>query len=305
MRLIKIGAPEGKGENVARTAFGVGIKKVSIHQTQSFSSGGKTETKDVVDIETSTPKAKRFIDAFLVADYYNREDFTLAVRGALSLVTAESVRETTKPLTDPVTDILEELWQFSHITFDFAGRIFVAACFLGYGLIEQKLLIIIAGLLFLPLLPLLLAMGFGAWTGKWNLTAQSALAFLTATVLLVLGGAAVALLCEPPVKFDEFNSIGVSFLISIAVGVAAGLAHIDDAGKRELIGLAATAQLAIIPVWFGVCLVLGFPATVETREIGMRALSFFVNFLTIIAASLAVYAATGAASRSLKGLDKS
>ena len=30
-----------------------------------------------------------------------------------------------------------------------------------------------------------------------------------------------------------------------AVGIAAGLATVDDVGRREMIGLAATAQIAI------------------------------------------------------------
>jgi hypothetical protein len=203
-------------------------------------------------------------------------------------------------LTDSVTDILEELWQFSHVTYSFIGRFFIAACLLAYGLIEHNLLLIIAGLLFLPLLPLQLAIGFGAWTGRWKLARQAALAFLTATVLLFLGGVGVALLSEPPVKFDEFSPLPVSFLISMAVGVAAGLANIDDVGKREMIGLAATAQIAVIPVWFGVCSIFGFPPTASESEITTRALSFFVNFLTIIIAAMTVYAVTGAANRSIK-----
>ena len=299
MRLIKVNAPQGRGADVAQIAFSAGIEKVSVFQIESLHAGGKTETKDSVDIETSTPKGKRFVDALLKADFYNQADFTINTRQPRSIISGESLRELTKPLVEPAADIFEELWQFSHITYGFIGRIFLAACLLAYGLIEQKILLIIAGLLFLPLLPLLLAVGFGAWTGKWKLSLQGALAFLTATILLVLGGATIAAFSDPPVKYDDFNSLIVSFLISLAVGIAAGLANIDDVGRRELIGLAATAQIALIPVWFGVCAVLGFPATTGESEITNRALSFFVNILTIIIASLAVYVLTGAASRSL------
>ena len=85
----------------------------------------------------------------------------------------------------------------------------------------------------------------------------------------------------------------------MAVGIAAGLANIDDVGSRAIIGLAATAQIAIIPVWFGVSFVLGFPVATSESEITTRAISFFVTILTIIVASLAVYVLSGAASRSL------
>ncbi len=162
MRLITTAAPEGRGDDVARTAFSVGIEKVSRRQIESQSADGKTETKDVIDIETSTPLAKRYIDAVLAADFYNREDFSITVRQPRSIIFKNGFRELTRPLVQPATDIFEELWQFSHITVAFVGRVFIAACLLAYGLIEQNTLLIIAGLLFLPLLPLLLGIGFGA-----------------------------------------------------------------------------------------------------------------------------------------------
>ena len=80
MRLIKVSAPAGAGERVAELAFSAGIKTVSIQQAQNLSADGKRETKDAVDMQTSTPKAKRFMDSLLAADFYNTEDYTLNVR---------------------------------------------------------------------------------------------------------------------------------------------------------------------------------------------------------------------------------
>ncbi len=116
---------------------------------------------------------------------------------------------------------------------------------------------------------------------------------------MIFGGAVVAAFSNPPLKYDEFNTMLVGFLISLAVGIAAGLANPDDVGRREFLGLAATAQIAIVPVWFGVCLVLGLPATTGEGEITNHAVSFLITIVTIIAASLAVYIFSGAASRSL------
>lgn len=302
MRLVKVSAPEGRGEDVARAAFSAGIETVSIHQTKSLTSDGKVETKDSVDVQTSTPKGKRFVDALLAADFYNPQDFSIAVRQPRAIISKESVRELTTPLVEPATDILEELWQFTHITYGFVGRTLMAAFLLAYGLIQHQVLLILAGLLFLPLLPLLLAVCFGAWTKNWKLALHGVLAFAIATVLLLAGGAAIAAVASPPLKYNEFNSLLVGFLISVAVGIAAGLANIDDVGRREMIGLAATAQIAIIPVWFGICLVFGFPTTMSESEITNRALSFFINVATILVVSLAVYVLTGAASRSLSRL---
>jgi hypothetical protein len=187
----------------------------------------------VVDVEASTPQGKRFIDSLLAADFYNREDFTISIRQPRSIISQTGLHELTSPLVQPATDIFEKLWQFSHITVGFVGRIFIAVCLLAYGLVVQKTLLIIAGLLFLPLL---LGIGFGVWTSKWNLSVQSLLAFAVATILLILGGMAIAAVTDPPVKYDEFNSPLVAFLISVAVGIAVGLADSDDVGTRQMIG---------------------------------------------------------------------
>lgn len=299
MRLVMVNAPEGRGRDIAQIAFDAGISKVSHRQVTSHEADGKTETKDVVDVETATPKAKRYIDAILAADFYDKEKVTISVRKPASIVSRENLRELTYPLTETVSDIFEELFQFSHITYSFVGRVFIAASLLAYGMIRQQILIMIAGLLFLPLLPLLQAIGFGAWTRQWRLSLQGFLAFLVAMILLVLGGVVVAGLSEPPLRFDEFASLGVGFLISLIVGIAAGLAIIDDTGKREMIGLAASAQMALVPVWFGICLVFGFPTTTSESRISERALSLLINVVTIIVAALAVHVISGAASRSL------
>ncbi|MDQ3372442.1 MAG: hypothetical protein M3521_00950 [Acidobacteriota bacterium] len=299
MRLVRVNTPQGKGADVAQIAFSAGINQVSIFQIESHRSEGETKTKDAVDFEASTPKSKRFVDALLDADFYNPQDFTINIRQPRSIISGESFRELTKPLVVPASDIFEELWQFSHITVGFIGRNFIAACLLAYGLIHQQILIMIGGLLFMQLLPLLLAVGYGAWTGTWKLVGQSLLAFVTAVVLLIAGGAFVAAISDPPLKYDEFNAMLVGFLISLAVGIGAGLANSDDVGRREFLGLAATAQIAIVPVWFGICFVFGFPNTTSQDEITTRALGFGLNILTLIVASLATYVLLGATSRSL------
>jgi hypothetical protein len=81
----------------------------------------------------------------------------------------------------------------------------------------------------------------------------------------------------------------VGFLISVGVGIAAGLATADDVGRREMIGLAATAQVAILPVWFGISFVFGFPV-MDSATPGQRALSLTVNVVTIVVAAFATYA---------------
>ena len=102
----------------------------------------------------------------------------------------------------------------------------------------------------------------------------------------------MALMTSPPLLYNESNSLLAGFLISLAVGVAAGLATADDVGRREIIGLAATAQVAILPVWFGICFVFGFPI-LENQPPTRRAISLVVNVISIVVASFITYAVLG------------
>lgn len=290
MRLVSVKGPNGSGGEVAKLAFAVGIEQVTTQKLTVQDSDNRETVLDVIDVDTSTPKAKAFIERVTQSAFFAAEQFSIVVRQPRSVVSGNDLATLTRPMSEPEIDLFEELWQFSHVTYGFVGRILIGGLLLGYGIIEFKLLFLIAGLLFIPLLPLMLAMGFGIWTRQFRLAAQGLLALLVALILLAAGGVIVALLTQPPVQYAESNSVAAGFLISLAVGVAAALATIDDVGRREMIGLAATSQVAIIPVWFGVCLVFGFPA-VESMPPGKRGLSLVLNIVAIALASLITYAA--------------
>jgi hypothetical protein len=288
VRLVKVRAPEGNAEKVAQVAFRVGISQVSIHQEQTLKANQLKETKDVIDINTSTPKAKAFLNALMAEPFFDPSQYSLNVRQPRSVVSSENLSSLTWPVVEPSLDIYEELWQFSHITYSFAGRVFIAGALVAYGLIEDKMLIMLAGLLFVPFLPLLLAIGFGIRIGEWRLTRLGALAFTVGTGLLMGAGVTVALLVNRPVSYNESNPLMASLLVSLAIGVAATLAIGDDVGKREIIGLAASAQVAIIPVWFGISFVRGYPAATSSPA-SERAITFLVNVAAVIAASLCTF----------------
>lgn len=293
MRLIKVSAPSGMARQIAELAFTAGIKSVSIREEQELSADGKSETKDAVDLQTSTPKGKRFIDNLLNADFYNSQDYSISMRQPRAVISSENNRELTRPLAEPVLDIYQELWQFSHITVGFVGRFFIGASFLAYGLIQNQTLMIIAGLLFLPLLPTLMAISLGVLTRNLKLAGQGFLAFLAAIAILFLSGVAVASFNSPPLKYDEFNPLYVGALISLAVGIAGALANTDDVGRRELIGLAATAQIAIVPVWFGIKTIFGFAANEGQSKLLERAASLPLSVAIIVIAALITYLLLG------------
>lgn len=289
MRLVRVKTPEGKGAEVAQLALELGISEASVFQMQVYGQNGRREINDAVDISSSTPKAKTFIDAVMSAPFFDPEHYSIMVRQPRAIVSKESPKRVTRPVVIPTSDIYEELWQFSHVTSSFVGRMFIGALLLSYGMMKFNLLLMVAGLMFLPLLPLMLAMGFGLWTREWRLVGQGLFALLVGTALTIGGGAAVAAMTGPPLRFQEFSSMLTAFLISTSVGVAAGLATGDDAGRRELIGLAATAQVALIPAWVGISLVIGFPQ-MDSSSPAQRMLTFAVNVGAITITSLITYA---------------
>ena len=75
--------------------------------------------------------------------------------------------------------------------------------------------------------------------------------------------------------------------------MAAALAAMDDAGRREMIGLAAPSQLAVVPVWLGIIVIFGLPADIDAGETLLRALSVPANLVILIVTMAAVQYATG------------
>jgi len=298
MRQITVTAPHGTAREIAKIAFAVGISEVTIAEKLLVSASEST-TVDSIQMEVGTPLAKAFLDEFTSKAFFTREKYSIAVRQPRAIVSRAKLSELVRPLVEPSVDIFEELWQFSQVTYGFVGRILLGALLLAFGLVEYRLLFIIAGLLFIPLLPLMLSMGFGIWTRQWRLAAQGLLSLSIATILLMVGGIAVGLLNDPPVRYMEFNSAGTGLLISCVVGIAAGLATADDVGRREMIGLAATAQVAIVPAWVGLCCVLGFPA-LDATPLSRHLLGLLLNITTIVLASLVTYALIGVRGSALK-----
>jgi hypothetical protein len=295
MRLVKIKADAEHAESIRNAAYAAGISRVSMHTVEESSAEGQNAQKNVFDIARSTPKSRKFIEKLLGSSFYDPNKIELVVRPPRSIIGSESARELTEPLEEPATDLYEELWQFSHITYGLVLRVFIAACLLSYGLIGQKLLLMAAGLLFLPLLPMLLAIAFGAAGRQWRLAVQGLAALMVSIAVVFLGGIVTALVSEGPMKFDDLNPLSVGLVLSTAVGIAAGLASIDDAGRRELIGLAAASQVGITPAWLGVTFIFGPSPTADVGKVMTQVFSLFANAAVIVVTAMIVQTATGVA----------
>lgn len=210
--------------------------------------------------------------------------FTLTSREVGAIVGGDDVESLTKPMSEPFADVIQDLWQLSHVTWSYAGRAFSGAILLGSG--DNPIAIVVAAL-FLPFLAQVLAFGLGLWTRERKLALHGLKAVGASIALAFLGGAGVAAAEGGPITFHGFKGPLTSLAISALIGVTAGLSSADDTGRRYVIGVAAAVQLAVFPVWLGAATVVGMP---ETHIVGRHLLTFLTNLFTIAATSVAAYA---------------
>jgi hypothetical protein len=283
MHEIRVTVPEGRGKDVAELALRAGIEQVSRYEVFAY---GPNRQKEVLSAETSTPKARHFADSVLTAPWFDTSDCTLSSRELRALVTDGHPREITQPMVEPPVNVFEDLWQLTDLTVSYVARALAGAILLSYGMLQNNPITIVVAALFLPFLSQVLAVSFGLWAADLSLAAQGCKALIVSTAASVLAGAVVTLLAGGPMFFTHFSSPLSSFAISAVIGTAAGPITADDAGRRYLIGVAAAVQYGIFPVWFGSCLVLGFPpSTIIAERIG----TFAINVITIAAAALIAY----------------
>ena len=250
MHEIRVTVPEGQSRPVALLALDSGIRQVSVYNVFVH---GPDQKREIVSAETSTPLAKAFIDSLLAAPWFDPEQFSLSARELRAILSSQNLREITQPMVEPALDVLEDLWQLSHLTPSYIGRACSAAILLAYGMLENSAIAIVVAALFLPFLSQVLAISFGAYAGDLGLARQGALTLGVSTAACVASGIVISLLHGGAVQFADFRGPLASLGISSVIGVAAGLASADDAGRRYLIGVAAAVQYAIFPVWLGVC----------------------------------------------------
>jgi uncharacterized protein DUF389 len=287
MHEIRVKVPEGVGREIAVLALSVGIEEASVARLYVH---GPNRPAEQVSVEVSTPRGKAFVDAVMAHKQFDAEKWSITSRELRAIVSRSPAREVTRPMVEPAIDVFEDLWQLSHVTTSYVGRAFSAALLLGYGMMEDNPIAIVVAALFLPFLSIVLAISFGLWSEDIGLARQGAKALIVSVVSSIAGGVVVAVLHGPPLQFHAFQKPLLSFGISAVVGIVAGLATADDAGRRYLIGVAAAVQYAVFPVWFGIALVLGFP---DASTAWQRLLTLAINIVTIALVAAAVYGLLG------------
>jgi hypothetical protein len=268
----------------ARLAHEAGIASVAVSDVYLH---GPEEGRKVVSVETSTPRARAFVDALLGSARLRDVDYSLTSRELRAIVSDEDILDITRPMSEPFPDVIQDLWQLSHLTVSYVARAAAGAVLMATGILDDNPVAIVVAALFLPFLAEVLAISFGFWSRDRRLIFRGLRAVAVSAALAFAAGAVVAATQGGPIHFTAFKSPLASFAISAVIGITAGLSNADDTGRRYLIGVAAAVQLAIFPVWLGAVTILGLPDGV----LWTRLESFLINLVTISLAAVAAYAA--------------
>lgn len=283
MHEIRMTVPPEQVAETARLAHEVGIDRVSVADVYVH---GPDVHRRIVSVETSTPNARRFVQALLASKALATTDYSLTSRELRAIVDGADLAELTKPMSEPFPDVIQDLWQLSHVTASYIGRAAAGGILLATGIIDDNAVAIVVAALFLPFLAEVLAISFGLWSGDRRLILRGLVAVAVSTILAFAGGMIVAAFTGGPIRFQSFKSPLPSFAISALIGITAGLSNADDTGRRYLIGVAAAVQLAIFPAWLGAVAVLGLA---DKAILEQRLLSFAINFVTISGTALVSY----------------
>ncbi len=275
MHEIRVTTPRDNAKDVVRIARAAGIQRVALTEVYLH---GPDEPMASLSVETSTLKARLFMDAIIDSPVGRSKDTSITARELRALLDSESVKETTCPMIEPYQDMAQDLWQLCHVTPSYLARTASGSILLANGMICNSPISIVIAALILPFLPPVLAGTFSLWKKDKALGLHAAKALVASILISVGAGIIVAKAQGGPILFSDFKSPLASFLISSVIGITAGLSAADDAGRRFLIGVAAAVQFGIYPVWFGLSLILGFPSEATVVE---RLETFAINLVTI------------------------
>src|SRR5205085_12657982 len=140
MHEVRISVPDGKSERVVGLALHVGITEAAVYEVYVH---GPDVRKQIISVETSTPRAKEFVDAIFSADWFDPKQYSITTRELRSIFSSERVFEITRPMIEPALDVLEDLWQLNHLTPSYVARAAGAALLLAYGMFQNSAIAIV------------------------------------------------------------------------------------------------------------------------------------------------------------------
>jgi hypothetical protein len=118
---------------VVQLANSVGIERVTA--TEAFVYGPEVSAR-VVSVETSTPRARAFIEKFLHSPSLSKSQCTLTSRELRAVLSDSPPADLTFPMSEPFPDVIQDLSQLSHLTASYVGRATAGAILLAVGILQ-------------------------------------------------------------------------------------------------------------------------------------------------------------------------
>jgi len=134
MHEIRATIPPDCVAEAVRLAHAAGITRVTIAAVFVHGLDGE---RRLVSVETSTPNARDFVEAFLSSPVLSQTDYTLTSREVRAIVDGGSLASLTRPMSEPFTDVIQDLWQLGHVTASYVARAAAGAILLATGIIED------------------------------------------------------------------------------------------------------------------------------------------------------------------------
>jgi hypothetical protein len=119
MHEVRANVPVERSAAIARIAMESGIAHVSVYDVLVH---GTERRRHVVSVECSSPQATTFLDALLASPDFDVDECSVSSREVRAILNATPLAEITRPLVEPAPDIIEDLWQMSHVTPSYVAR---------------------------------------------------------------------------------------------------------------------------------------------------------------------------------------
>jgi hypothetical protein len=137
MHEIRATLPPEHVEKATQLAREAGIDRVAVSEVYLSGTNAKWQ---VLSVETSTPKAQAFVEAFLASADLRDADSSLTSRELRAIVNRDDISILTRPMSEPFPDFIQDLWQLSHLTISYIARAAAGAILLAMGIRRKCLL---------------------------------------------------------------------------------------------------------------------------------------------------------------------
>src|SRR5690242_10540901 len=107
MHEIRVTVPPEQVAETASLAHEAGIDRVSV--TDVYVHGPDVHRR-MVSVETSTPKARRFVEALLASNTLAMSDYSFTSRELRAIADRSDLAELTQPMREPFPDVVQDLW---------------------------------------------------------------------------------------------------------------------------------------------------------------------------------------------------